>query len=200
VLLNCSPLGPTVGFKQTMSHTSPLALSIRCNNSEKPVSVLPVNKTVSVSSSAMLRRTSSTICSFQQPSQARGSSTLTPCPVAERIAGLCHQPPLYKKSCAWRCPKVVVAQICLFGRGDEKTIQVCQRLVVCTCQRHCIRHVSNIRRMELTGVVEIVHVNSPDRIDWRKLILIIAARPSLERCDSTHGARHAGQRVEISRL
>jgi hypothetical protein len=60
------------------------------------------------------------------------------------------------------------------------------------------RHVSNIRRMQLTGVVEVVYMDGPDRIDWRKLT--IAARPSLERCDSTHGARHAGQPVDISRL
>jgi hypothetical protein len=62
------------------------------------------------------------------------------------------------------------------------------------------RHVSKIRGMELTGVVEVVYMDSPDRIDWRKRKLTIAARPSLERCDSTHGARHAGQPVDISRL
>ena len=59
------------------------------------------------------------------------------------------------------------------------------------------RHVSEISRAQLTGVVEVIYMDSPDRVDWRKLS--VAARPTLQRCDGSQGARHAGRPVEVSR-
>lgn len=60
------------------------------------------------------------------------------------------------------------------------------------------RHVSETSRAQLTGVVEVIYMDSPDRVDGRELF--VAARPSLQRCDGSHGARHAGRPVEVSRL
>lgn len=39
------------------------------------------------------------------------------------MRGLCHHPPLCKKSWACNWPQVLTFQICLFGRGDEKTTE-----------------------------------------------------------------------------
>jgi hypothetical protein len=60
------------------------------------------------------------------------------------------------------------------------------------------RHVSETSRVQLTGVVEVIYMDSPDRVDWRELS--VAARPTLQRCDGSYGARHAGRPVEVSRL
>jgi hypothetical protein len=60
------------------------------------------------------------------------------------------------------------------------------------------RHVSESSRAQLTSVVEIIYMDSPDGVDWREVC--VAARPTLQRCDGSHGARHAGRPVEISRL
>ena len=60
------------------------------------------------------------------------------------------------------------------------------------------RRVSETRRVELTGVVKVIYMDSPDRVDWWELS--VAARPTLQRCDSAHGARHAGRPAEFSPL
>jgi len=39
------------------------------------------------------------------------------------------------------------------------------------------RHVSETSRVQLTGVVEVIYMDSPDRVDWRELS--VAARPTL---------------------
>ena len=60
------------------------------------------------------------------------------------------------------------------------------------------RHVSETSRAQLTGVVEVIYMDGADRVDWRELS--VAARPTLQRCDGSHGARHAGRPVDMSRL
>ena len=60
------------------------------------------------------------------------------------------------------------------------------------------KHVSETSHVELTGVVKIIYMYSPNCVDWRKLT--VAARPPLERCHGSHGARHAGQPAVSAQL
>lgn len=135
VLPKTSPLGLTLGLRQTMSNSRPFDAIIRPINSLKPSSFLPVSSTVKACSSLMLSCTSSAIFSFQQPSHARFSSISSPWPVAASMFGLCHQPPLCRNSCAWSCPHVPVFQSCLLGRGEENT-------VFCRSASERVNHVS----------------------------------------------------------
>lgn len=122
VLPKVSPVGDTLGFRQTISHSRPLDFSILLMSEENPPSLLPVSNTERAPESSILNRTKSTIFSFQLPAQPRASSVSNPSPVAARMSGLCHHPPVVMKSCACNWPHVPVFHSCLFGSGEEKSV------------------------------------------------------------------------------
>lgn len=63
-----------------------------------------------------------TILSFHQPFHAFGSSFSTPCPVAPKMRGSCHQPPFPRKASSFcRKPTEGAAHNLGFGRGLMNT-------------------------------------------------------------------------------
>lgn len=91
---------------------------------------------------------------------------------------------------------MVVAQICLLGKGDENTRKVYQQAESSRYLFEASKRFG-INSEVLTSVVEVVHMDSLDHLDWGQLT--VAAGPALERRDRSHRPRHARQPAISSR-